>query len=92
MFAGINYILGIEVECLSNPCQNNGNCIELINKCSCDCLPGYRGPQCQLGNYIGTNAQVASLQSNLLSIAGIDECMSHPCRCIYICTCMLDEF
>lgn len=34
-------------ECLSNPCQNNATCQNLINGYRCSCLPGYSGTNCQ---------------------------------------------
>uniref|UniRef100_A0A6Q2X112 Neurogenic locus notch homolog protein 1 n=1 Tax=Esox lucius TaxID=8010 RepID=A0A6Q2X112_ESOLU len=67
---------------LSNPCQNNGKCIDKINtfhygiaSFTCYCRPGYTGPRCEFN---------------------INECLSQPCRnggaCqdrenSYICTC-----
>lgn len=39
-------------ECSSKPCQNNGTCIDLINRFECQCVPGYTGTQCEVGNII----------------------------------------
>ncbi|XP_069465563.1 protein crumbs homolog 1-like isoform X2 [Ambystoma mexicanum] len=34
--------------CVSNPCQNNGTCVERAgNSYSCACSPGFRGPLCE---------------------------------------------
>ena len=30
-------------ECLSEPCQNNGTCVDGSNGFRCNCLPGYTG-------------------------------------------------
>ena len=30
-------------ECGSNPCYNNGTCIDIDNGYVCQCLPGYSG-------------------------------------------------
>lgn len=30
-------------ECESSPCQNGGNCQDLINSYQCECLDGFRG-------------------------------------------------
>ncbi|XP_017558317.2 protein crumbs homolog 2b [Pygocentrus nattereri] len=33
--------------CLSQPCLNNGVCVDLFNHYSCDCAPGWGGEHCQ---------------------------------------------
>lgn len=35
-------------ECESNPCQNNGTCVDIPNGYHCSCLPGYSGLHCEL--------------------------------------------
>lgn len=30
-------------ECLSNPCQNNGTCMDFTNGFTCQCPAGYTG-------------------------------------------------
>ena len=34
-------------ECDTQPCLNNGTCIELPGSFSCSCQPGYQGRTCQ---------------------------------------------
>ena len=34
-------------ECASRPCVNNGTCTDQINDYKCDCLPGFKGKQCE---------------------------------------------
>ena len=34
-------------ECQSNPCLNQGQCVDKINGFECRCLPGYRGRLCE---------------------------------------------
>eukprot|EP00057_Strongylocentrotus_purpuratus_P018374 XP_011672848.1 PREDICTED: putative protein TPRXL isoform X4 [Strongylocentrotus purpuratus] len=34
-------------ECASNPCVNNGTCVDLLNDYNCICVPGYEGKNCQ---------------------------------------------
>lgn len=37
-------------ECDSSPCKNGGTCADGINSYSCDCVPGYMGSNCEIGN------------------------------------------
>ena len=36
-------------ECSSQPCQNNGTCINEINRYKCNCPNGFTGTQCKQG-------------------------------------------
>ena len=38
-------------ECESNPCQNNGICVDYINKYVCFCTQKYFGANCEKGKY-----------------------------------------
>lgn len=40
-------------ECQSNPCRNNGQCVDLIGGFRCDCPAAYRGSTCEtsIGNW-----------------------------------------
>ena len=35
--------------CQSQPCQNGGTCVDNINSYTCNCLPDYTGPNCDIG-------------------------------------------
>ena len=35
-------------DCLENPCQNNGQCIDLKNDYRCHCKSGYSGRNCDV--------------------------------------------
>ena len=37
-------------ECASSPCQNSGNCTDIVNGHSCECVAGYDGANCENGN------------------------------------------
>lgn len=46
------FLLNSQLKCTcflgeSNPCQNNGTCIDDISGFICQCLPGYSGLSCQ---------------------------------------------
>ena len=39
-------------ECSSNPCMNEGTCIDAVNSYTCACvdgMPGYTGTHCEIG-------------------------------------------
>lgn len=35
-------------ECESNPCLNNGTCIDMTNGYVCSCVPGFSGEHCEV--------------------------------------------
>ena len=37
-------------ECSSGPCRNGGTCLDLINRFECQCVAGYTGTECEIGN------------------------------------------
>ena len=39
-------------ECLSDPCQNNGSCIDQPSLFSCNCPLGWNGTHCEIGKSI----------------------------------------
>ena len=38
-------------ECATNPCQNNGTCVDGFNEYNCNCVAGFTGTDCE-GNMI----------------------------------------
>ena len=34
-------------ECVSDPCQNNGTCVDLVNEFNCTCVLGFTGTNCE---------------------------------------------
>ena len=37
-------------ECESNPCENDGTCIDMEGEYECECESGYTGTHCETGN------------------------------------------
>ena len=37
-------------KCASNPCLNNGKCVDKINSFNCSCLKGFTGNRCETGD------------------------------------------
>ena len=83
-------------ECASNPCKNNGVCIDGINAFTCNCKDGYIGLECETGeihsfsNWNKWNVIVFFCNTVwtylIIIIADVDECKSNPCnnggRCV----------
>ena len=39
-------------ECSPNPCENGGNCTDLVNDYNCSCTVGFNGKNCSLSKII----------------------------------------
>ena len=37
--------------CQSEPCQNNGTCVDKVNDYECLCTVGFEGQNCEIGMY-----------------------------------------
>ena len=35
-------------DCIENPCNNNGSCVDGIASYNCVCLPGFTGADCEM--------------------------------------------
>ena len=44
----LNYISDID-NCAEQPCQNGGNCTDEVNDFRCDCVAGFTGKNCSIG-------------------------------------------
>ena len=58
-------------ECVSNPCQNEGLCVDGVNAYTCECSSGYSGVNCETSEYLFQNVHIAvqtkiNLQTQLL--------------------------
>ena len=36
-------------ECLSEPCENGGTCLDEASRYECQCVDGFRGDNCEIG-------------------------------------------
>ena len=47
----LNYVFYVSEidECATNPCLNNGTCVDLLNSYYCNCSAGYNGSHCETG-------------------------------------------
>ena len=43
-----NLIIDID-DCASNPCKNDGECVDKVNDFECQCKPGFTGKDCNEG-------------------------------------------
>ena len=39
-------------ECESDPCENGGHCLDVVNGYYCECQQGYRGQNCEHSKYL----------------------------------------
>ena len=39
-------------ECASNPCMNDGTCVDHVDGFTCYCSRGFKGPLCNIGRYL----------------------------------------
>ena len=38
-------------DCAVQPCQNGGNCTDAVNDYTCNCVAGYGGKNCSVGEF-----------------------------------------
>ena len=47
----ITFTIFVDIdECASRPCQNGGNCTDIVKGHICNCVAGYDGANCENGN------------------------------------------
>ena len=57
-------------ECSSGPCENGANCVDGINKYSCECPTGYEGTLCETGRIETTISVVTTnIQQRRMSMS-----------------------
>ena len=37
-------------DCVNHTCEHGGSCVDGVNDYSCNCLAGYTGHRCEIGN------------------------------------------
>ena len=49
-YYGTSLLLDID-DCARQPCQNGGTCTDAVNNYTCNCVAGYSGKNCSVGEY-----------------------------------------
>lgn len=62
-------------ECISNPCQNGGQCRDLVGTYECRCAPGFLGRDCEIDV---DDCESASCPVNSICVDGV---ASYSCHC-----------
>jgi len=39
-------------DCDPNPCANGGECVDGVDSYTCNCAPGFTGPDCETGEFL----------------------------------------
>ena len=50
----IRYTFSDINDCLSNPCKNDGVCVDGVNSFSCNCAHGFVGDDCSTSNTLNS--------------------------------------
>ena len=88
----IETIFGLDIgECTSAPCQNNGTCIDEINRFMCICADGFSGNVCETSEILLTKGNQNFLII-FVSYTDIDECVSAPCHNLGTCVDGIDGY
>ena len=53
-------------DCYPNPCENNGTCIDGVNKYTCACVPGFEGKNCTISKRLNKSFK-QTLNSSVIS-------------------------
>ena len=80
-------------ECTSAPCQNNGTCVDEINRFTCNCSFGYTGDHCETSNccvfdnelFVETLLSIEILMNVHLRLAKTVELASMELTCTRVC-------
>lgn len=59
--------------CASNPCNNGGSCVEMIDNYTCLCPDPWTGAQCNNGEIFRVQLKATN------QVVDIDDCASDPC-------------
>lgn len=62
-------------ECISNPCQNGGQCRDQVGTYECRCAPGFLGRNCEIDV---DDCESAVCPSNSICVDGV---ASYTCHC-----------
>lgn len=77
-FSGRNCEVNID-DCVSQPCQHGGSCIDGVNSYKCQCPPLYEGTKCELLNNVDDCASVPCQHGATC----VDTYQRYICQCAY---------
>lgn len=71
-------------DCLPNPCENNGTCIDLIDSFKCNCTEGFKGDTCS-DLFDPCDQDPCLNDGSCSSLNGIVECNCKEGKCFQAC-------
>lgn len=66
-------------ECGRKPCQNGGQCVDLANDFSCDCVDDWKGKTCHSRTLASCASALADAFTDPLLLSGLSQCDAATC-------------
>ena len=85
-------VYAVSDDCASEPCHNDGACVDGLGEFTCQCTSGYTGSLCDDGRLLQVHQTLVIIRCISKLIVEIDECVSRPCQHGGICSNKVDAF